>query len=238
MQAEPGKYPRLYVDFPLRESSDVPLEQSHAHYLKNVLRKSEGQMLRLFNGRDGEWIAELTNLGKKNAVAALRRKLFEQEPEDRRIHLLFSPIKKQRMDFVIEKAVELGVTDLHPVLMQRTENRKINADRIKAQIIEAAEQCERMSIPVLHDLTALPEMLQSWGKEPVIYACIERHDALELSAYPQTMSQDSAFLIGPEGGFDPREIELITKCKTAVPVTLGPKILRAETAALFCLSHT
>lgn len=231
------KYPRLFIDFPMVENGDVPLEQNHAHYLKNVLRKDVGQGLRVFNGRDGEWLAEVTALSKKNGIAALTQQIQAQELHKRSIHLLFSPIKKQRMDFVIEKAVELGVSDIHPVLMKRTENRKINTDRIESQIIEAAEQCERLTLPVLHPLVPLDQKLRQWSDGPTIYACIERCEARPLSEYKETYTQDCAFLIGPEGGLEEQEITDICKHEKVKPVTLGAQILRAETAALYCLSQ-
>lgn len=232
------KYPRLFIDFPLIDKGDVPLEQPHVHYLKNVLRKEVGQGLRIFNGRDGEWLAEVSELSKKLGVAALQKKTQDQPEHERKIHLIFSPIKKQRMDFVIEKAVELGVTDIHPVLMKRTENRKLNTDRIESQIIEAAEQCERLTIPTLHPLIDLRKFLSDWKEDTTIYACIERIDTKPLHDYSETFEEKSAFLIGPEGGFDDEEIHHITAHKATKPVTLGPKILRAETAALYCLSNT
>lgn len=232
------QYPRLYIDFPMRDNSDIPLEQKHAHYLKNVLRKETGQALRVFNGLEGEWIAIVKELDKKRGVATLHKKIKEQDTQNRKIHLIFSPIKKQRLDFVIEKAVELGVTDIHPVIMKRTENRHLNTDRIKAQMIEAAEQCERLCIPILHALVDMDKKLSSWGDRPTIYACVERSDTKELSVYSETYYEDSGFLVGPEGGFDPKEIEGLAQYKVIKPVTLGSKILRAETAALYCLSQT
>ena len=232
------KYPRLFIDFPLVDKGDVPLEQSHAHYLKNVLRKEVGQGLRIFNGRDGEWLAEISELSKKLGVAALKEKTQDQPEYERKIHLIFSPIKKLRMEFVIEKAVELGVTDIYPVLMKRTENRKINTDRIESQIIEAAEQCERLTLPTLHHMVELRKFLSAWKNETTIYACIERIETKPLHDYNETFEKESAFLVGPEGGFHDEEIDRITAHKATKPVTLGPKILRAETAALYCLSNT
>ncbi len=226
------------MNAPMKENSDIPLEANHAHYLKNVLRKDAGQELRVFNGTDGEWIAQITELNKKRGLATLTKQIQPQDTDTRKIHLIFSPIKKQRLDFVIEKAVELGVTDIHPIIMKRTENRKLNADRINAQMIEAAEQCERLTIPRLHNLVEMNKKLANWGDHPTIYACIERSDTKELSTYNETYTQECAFLVGPEGGFTPQEIEGLSKYKAIKPVTLGPKILRAETAALYCLSQT
>lgn len=165
----------------------MPKEQ--AHYLKNVLRKTEGEYVRLFNGRDGEWVYCLTALGKKGAEARAQEQIRAQTEKNRKIHAYFPPIKKNRMDFMIEKAVELGVTDLHPILTQNTETRKINEDRLQAQIIEAAEQCERLDLPILHPLSDIFAALKSCSAP--VYAAIERIEAAPM----QQDSTDCAVLI-------------------------------------------
>jgi 16S rRNA (uracil1498-N3)-methyltransferase len=228
------KYPRLYVDAGLAEGLSVSLEAGHNHYLRNVLRKQEGDLLRVFNGRDGEWLARISGLGKKAGEAVLEERLRVQPDGGKRaVHLYFSPIKKQRMDMLVEKAVELGVTYLHPVIMHRTETRKIKEDRIRAQIIEAAEQCERLDMPVLEAARSMDEMLA--GLEVCVFACVER--SAETKALGECeLGGDVAFLIGPEGGFDPLEVEQLFAHEQIVPVSLGENILRAETAAIACLA--
>lgn len=200
------------------------------------MRRKDGDQLRLFNGKNGEWLGQLQNLTKKNGEVCLTEKLISQPKGNRRIHLLFTPIKKNRMDWLIEKAVELGTTDFHPILTHNTEVRKINEERLKSQIFEAAEQCERLSIPILHDLEKIGTRLSSWKEEfkntPVL-ACIERYNAPLIHKSGAAKEDSVAFIIGPEGGFTTDEKEIIAH-KTQ-PVSLGERILRCETAVMKAL---
>ncbi|MCB1681179.1 MAG: 16S rRNA (uracil(1498)-N(3))-methyltransferase [Alphaproteobacteria bacterium] len=228
------KHPRLYLNEEFSEGAVLPLSDAQGHYLKNVLRLTAGRRVRIFNGKDGEWLAEIAFLDKKRSSVALLEIIKPQPVNGWRVRLLFSPIKKQRMDVLIEKAVELGVTDFYPVLTTRTENRSLKDERIALQIIEAAEQCERLDLPVLHPALSLAGLLNTW-EGPRVLACLERAEA---SALPKIrLEKDCAFLIGPEGGFDPEEIESLSASAKIQAVSLGETILRAETAALFCLSH-
>jgi len=198
------------------------------------MRRKPGDQLRLFNGRDGEWLATLETLDKKAAIAVPVRLLRPQPQQNRQVHLLFAPLKKARMDILIEKATELGVTHLHPVLTRNTEVRQINEDRLRAQIIEAAEQCERLDIPALvpiKDLTALA----GWDKTIPLYACIERREGLPL-LHVCKFGDTMAFLIGPEGGFSEDEAEKLAALPFISAVSLGDTVYRAETAALVCLA--
>lgn len=231
MQNSITKSPRLYTELDLMQGGVLELPKEQAHYLKNVLRKTEGDQLRLFNGRDGEWLYTLSALGKKSAEACAREQTRPQTALSRKIHAYFPPIKKTRMDFMIEKAVELGVTDLHPIITQNTETRKINEERVKAQIIEAAEQCERLDLPVLHPLADMFTALKSC--DTPVYAAVERIDAPRHVADERA---DIAVLIGPEGGFTAEEIERMTALPQIKAVSLGDNILRAETALLKLLS--
>lgn len=186
--------------------------------------------MRLFNGRDGEWLATLESVDKKGVSIRIGTQLRNQPELPPETHLYFAPIKKARMDWVIEKAVELGATHLHPVLTQNTEVRAINEDRIRTQIIEAAEQCERMDAPELLPLRPLKEILR--GTE--LLACIERMDAESLEeAIPEKGAV--SFLIGPEGGFSEEEKNILSGTAGIKPVSLGPRILRSETAAVVVL---
>ncbi len=191
--------------------------------------------MRVFNGADGEWLASISALGKKAGELVCERQIKVQGQANKPLHLFFSPIKKQRMDVMIEKAVELGVTDLHPVLMHRTENRKVNTERMSAQIIEAAEQCERMDIPNLHEVKKLPAVLSAAYDVP-IYTALERTDRTKaISSFD--FSKGGGFIIGPEGGFDEDEVSLISASGDIHLITLGANILRAETAAISCLAY-
>lgn len=227
------KCPRLYVEDDLTSGTEIRLEDMHTHYLKNVLRKKSGDMLRLFNGRQGEWIGEIKDIAKKNSTAVLNECLKEQIEREHRLHLLFAPIKKARMDMLIEKSVELGVTDIHPVITQNTENRRLNYNRLQAQVIEASEQCERLNIPRIHDETTLKKLLAEWHEPQTLFVALERS--------PHTMhlttASDHAFiLIGPEGGFTEEEHEAMLAHHAVTAISLGEHILRAETAALKALS--
>ncbi|HRQ60019.1 MAG TPA: RsmE family RNA methyltransferase [Alphaproteobacteria bacterium] len=189
--------------------------------------------MRLFNGRDGEFLANLEEIGKRGAGARVGACIRPQSQLLRRVHLIFAPIKKARLDILIEKAVELGATDLHPVMTARTENRKANPDKLELQMIEALEQCERLHKPALHAAQTLPALLKNWKDSPIM-ACVERAEAAPLAkALPQG---DIALLIGPEGGFTPDEIAAISASPACTPVSLGEAVLRAETAALCGLS--
>lgn len=232
------KLPRLFVDRELGPGQTVLLEQAQAHYLRNVLRRGEGDGIRLFNGRDGEWHARLSQLGKKTADATCDTQITPQPQPGPEIHLIFAPIKKNRMDMLVEKAVELGATHLHPVLTRNTEVRNINPDRLLAQITEAAEQCERLDRPSLSSLQSLPDFLTGWPKSTHIAACIERENqTAPLSEIFESGQSAYTVLIGPEGGFTAEEKALMGKQPDLIrPASLGPYILRAETAACYALT--
>lgn len=227
------KHPRLYVDQSLGEGRAVLLSEGQAHYLRTVMRKNAGDLLRVFNEQDGEWLADIKEAGKKAAVAVCTTQIQSPRPKGPRIHLLFPPLAKDRLDFLIEKSVELGVTDLHPITTQRCDIRKLNEARVNAQIIEAAEQCERLDIPRLHEVEALDAVLAKWDAAVPVYAALERTDAQDF----RPGQGDCAILIGPPGGFADAEKEKLAKRAFVIPVTLGPRILRTETAALASLAR-
>ena len=229
---ETFKLPRLFVSSQLKSKTLIPLEMGQAHYLYTVLRRKNGDFIRLFDGKNGEWLGQLQDLSKKNGNVTLTEQLIAQPAQGRRIHLVFAPIKKNRLDWLIEKAVELGATDFHPILTQNTEIRKINQERLIQQIFEAAEQCERFEIPTLHPLQKLENSLEKWPKDIPLLACLERYEAKSLQETADKTG-DVAFLIGPEGGFTRTEKEKIAK--QAIPVTLGETILRCETAVVKAL---
>jgi 16S rRNA (uracil1498-N3)-methyltransferase len=233
MASDYTKLPRLYTERSLSANAAFMLEQVQSHYLKNVLRKKPGDFVRLFNGRDGEWLCPVTDIAKTGVNVMVKGKIREQSPKPPETHLLVAPIKKDRMDFIIEKAVELGVTDIHPILTARTEVRKINDERLHAQIIEAAEQCERLDIPTLHPLTDLKAAVQAW-KGPNLYWCRERTDSPHVS---ELNENHWAFIIGPEGGFDDAETAFLTGSANVKPLSLGETVLRSETAALLALGY-
>lgn len=230
---ESFKLPRLYTKEALTLQTLIPLEPGQAHYLYNVLRRKNGDEVRLFNGKDGEWLGNLEDLGKKSGVVRLSLQLLPQPAKNRAIHLLFAPVKKSRMDWLIEKAVELGTTDFHPVITQNTEVRKLNEERLTQQIFEAAEQCERFEIPALHPSQNLETILKTWPQDIPLLACLERYNAPLIHKAGTDNKKAVAFLIGPEGGFTMEEKNIISK--QAIAVSLGETILRSETAVVKAL---
>lgn len=227
------KTSRVYTNNPLGEGHSLSLDGDTHHYLRNVMRVAEGQVVRVFNGRNGEFVGRIERVDKKQIEITLENRIREQQDPRHRVHLLFTPLKKERMDFLIEKAVELGATDFHPVLTQNTDIRKINDDRIRAQIIEAAEQCERMDIPNLHDATDILPKMAGWAKDIPVWAGIER---MGVEPMPRGTEQDCAVLIGPPGGFTTEEKSDIVGRPFIRAVALGKNILRSETAAIAALS--
>lgn len=227
------KTSRVYTDQALGEGHTLTLENDLHHYLRNVMRVAEGQALRIFNGRDGEFVGRVEKVTKRELEITIENKIREQRSPARRVYLLFTPLKKERMDFLIEKAVELGATDLCPVLTQNADVRKINAERVGAQIIEACEQCERMDVPVLHDLVDLSAKLAGWPHDIPLLAAIER---MGTEPIPRGSTSDQAVLIGPPGGFTAEEKSDIAEKSFTHTVSLGRNILRSETAAIAALS--
>jgi len=225
-------YPRILVDDDLKDGTKIALSKEHAHYFKNVLRKIDGDKIRLFNTREGEWLAALTNLNKKSGEASLIEQTRTQDETPYKTSLFFAPIKKSRMDILIEKAVELGVTDLYPTLTKRTQNTKLKTERIESQIREAAEQCERLSLPKLHAMVNINQL----PTDQTIHACIERDHTSSIFIGNVT-GTDLAFLNGPEGGFTDQEISTLSKAPNIKLVSLGNRIYRAETASIVCLTH-
>lgn len=228
--------PRLYCSDRLLAKTAITLGSADSHYLVSVMRKRAGDRVRLFNAPDGEWSAELTTAHRKAAQLTIHQQIREPAagPD---IHLLFAPVKKNRTDFIVEKATELGVRRLVPVITQRTIAQTVRTDRMKGLAKEAAEQTERLDLPEIGDAVKLPSVLDDWPNDRVLYFCDEAGDAPPmLAALREQAYEAAAILIGPEGGFTPEERELIRSAKNALPVSLGPRILRADTAVVAALS--
>lgn len=227
--------PRLYVETPLTGDARVSLDPPQAHYLRQVLRLNTGAQVNLFNGRDGEWSATIAALGKKSAelsVNALRR-AQSAEPE---LTLMFAPLKRGPIDYLAEKATELGATCLQPVLTRRTVAQRVNLDRLRSNAIEAAEQCERLNVPEIREPQALDALLDNWPADTPVLFCDERGGAPMLTVLRENTTAPAAVLIGPEGGFDDRERAWLLEQPAVRAVSLGPRILRAETAAAAALA--
>lgn len=231
--------PRLYLGADL--GGDITLSREHAHYLGTVLRKGEGDRVRLFDGRTGEWSAVVTSASRKSMTVHIDECLrpFTPVPD---IRLLFAPLRKHRTATLIEKATELGVRTLQPVITARTQFPKLNLDRSRAQIVEAAEQTERLDLPELCAPLALENLLTEGGnpagaegQRPLLFAD-EAGDAGEALSVINTLSLPIDILIGPEGGFTPEERAMIRARPDVHPIDLGPRILRADTAGIAVLS--
>jgi 16S rRNA (uracil1498-N3)-methyltransferase len=216
--------PRLYLTVDLIAGHDASGSDSHAHYLRSVLRKSPGDQLTLFNGRDGEFTATIATLAKSAATFTVTAQLRPQTPEPD-LTLAFCLLKRDATDLVIQKATELGARDIRPLTSDRTNTPRINLDRLKTIAIEAAEQSERLTIPTVHPPQDLHTLLATWPKTRHLAAALER------AAAPPPTSQ-TALLVGPEGGFSPRELDALHAAPFIQPVSFGPRILRAETAAI------
>ncbi|MBB6192146.1 16S rRNA (uracil1498-N3)-methyltransferase [Sphingobium wenxiniae] len=230
----PQSAPRLYVETPLGEGVAVPVEGNAAHYLIGVMRVKPDDVVLLFDGRSGEWAARARDIRKRDLVLVCetRTRPLEHVPD---FWLCCAPIKKGRIDLIAEKACELGAAKLQPVLTRRAVVDRLNLDRLRAHLVEAAEQCGRTALPELGEMVKLDALLREWPDDRWLFFADETGGApLEqaLRAHPGP----AAFLIGPEGGFDPSEREAIRAVAKAVPVSLGPRILRAETAAIAATS--
>lgn len=226
----PRSAPRLYVEAALGLDVAVPVEGNAAHYLLAVMRVKEGDTVLLFDGLSGEWAASAESLRKRDLV--LRCVAQTRPPETvPDFWLCAAPIKKGRIDLVAEKACELGVARLVPVRTERSVVDKVNLDRLHAHLVEAAEQCGRTALPELAELVGLPRLLEDWPADRALFFADELGGAPMNEAFAANPGP-AALLVGPEGGFTTQERELIRALPAARAISLGPRILRAETAAI------
>jgi 16S rRNA (uracil1498-N3)-methyltransferase len=233
--AEPGGKLRLFVEAPLSEGARVEPSAQQAHYLLHVMRARTGNRVAVFNGREGEWFAEIGEVSRRTcALTCIRQTAPQGEVPD--LWLVFAPIKKTAADYVAQKATELGVRVLQPVFTRRTIVHRINGERMRANAIEAAEQSGRLTVPEVREAIELPKLLANWPADRRILFCDEGGGAPIAETLVTAAPGAWAVLTGPEGGFDPAERDLIRANPLAVPVSLGGRILRADTAALAALS--
>ncbi|MBB5514620.1 16S rRNA (uracil1498-N3)-methyltransferase [Rubricella aquisinus] len=227
---------RLFVEAELSQGTGLPLERDQANYLFNVMRLSVGSEILIFNGRDGEWRAEVVEANKRRGVLACREQTRAQSlPPD--VWLLFAPIKKARTDFIVEKAAELGAREIHPVMTRYTNADRVRQDKLQAHAIEAAEQCGGVFVPPVSEPQKLTEALSALPLDRALMFCDERMEAATARDVLRSAPPGKwAILIGPEGGFSPEEAEMIRTRANTYPVTLGPRILRADTAAVAALT--
>ncbi len=224
---------RLHVDHPLGAGQAVPLSQDQTHYLTGVMRLAVGAPILLFNGRDGEWRATLAAATKRSAIATCDQQTRPLHlPPD--LWLLFAPIKKARTDFIVEKAVELGVRRILPVQTRHTNSERIRQDRLQAHALEAAEQCGATYVPEVAELQPLDRTLAAWPHDRQLFWCDEA--AIGQPAILPAGAGPAAILIGPEGGFSAEESTRLRALPMVTPLSLGPRILRADTAAVAALT--
>jgi 16S rRNA (uracil1498-N3)-methyltransferase len=227
---------RLYVDAPLAAGAAVGLDRAQSHYLTKVLRLADGQEILVFNGRDGEWRAALEGGRRAATLRVGDRARPQSTPGD--LHYLFAPLKSARLDYMVQKAVEMGVSRLQPILTQHGQVARVNLDRMRANAIEAAEQCGIICLPEIVAPVSLTQALSALARERHLVFCDEAADIADPVAALAVLPRRAplAVLIGPEGGFAAAERAALLKLPHVVRLALGPRILRADTAAVAALA--
>ncbi|RAI60629.1 16S rRNA (uracil(1498)-N(3))-methyltransferase [Roseicella frigidaeris] len=224
--------PRLHLDQPLQAGREIPASPGQAHYLGGVLRRAAGDPVLLFNGADGEWAGRIASLRKDRCTLLPERQTRPQEPAPA-CRLLVAAVKRDAMDWMVEKATELGIGAIQPVLTRRSITDRVNLARLAAIAQEAAEQCERLTVPRLAPAAPLHAILEAWDGTPLLVGD-ERRDSPPLAALAQGLPPGGAWawLVGPEGGFERAELDDLRRRAFVSTASLGPRILRAETAAV------
>lgn len=228
--------PRLFVEAGLAQDETIACTPAQANYLRNVLRLSAGSPVLVFNGVDGEWLAKLEANGRRDAALRIAEPTRPQSggPD---LDYLFAPLKRARLDYMVQKATELGVARLRPVITRHTVAERINRDRMRANAVEAAEQCGILRVPFIAEPAPLARVLDAWSDGRPLVFCDEGAPVADPIAVLRGVPPGpAAVLIGPEGGFSPEERELIRSKPYAVPISLGPRIMRADTAAVAALA--
>ncbi|HXX07061.1 MAG TPA: 16S rRNA (uracil(1498)-N(3))-methyltransferase [Pseudolabrys sp.] len=228
---------RIYIDAPLDTGREVSFDRDQANYLTNVLRLSAGDAVLLFNGRDGEWRGKLASASKRNVSATVTARTRPQTPEGN-LHFLFAPLKHARLDYMVQKAVEMGASRLQPVMTRHTQVTRINLDRMRANVIEAAQQCGVLAVPKVAEPQTFDAAMA--GADRLLVFCDENADVKDpVAALAGTRASPGtpvALLIGPEGGFADEERAALLNRPKVVRIALGPRILRADTAAVAALA--
>jgi 16S rRNA (uracil1498-N3)-methyltransferase len=231
--------PRVFVDAPLAAGATIDLDKDKANHIVNVLRLREGEGLVPFNGRDGAWLARLAHAGKKGASLAVEVQVAHQTPPSD-LWFGFAPLKVERLDYLIQKATEMGAGTIQPVLTEYTQVRKLKVDKLEVYVLEAAEQCEVLTVPRVAGEIELGPLIQNWraaqGLRRLLFADEAAPSATPVSSIRALDGLPIGLLIGPEGGFSDAERELLLSQDFVVPVSLGPRILRADTAAVAALA--
>jgi len=247
---------RLYVEYPLSEGAEIILAKEQAHYLLHVLRLKADDTILLFNGRDGEWLARCAETGKKSLILTAQEQTRPQPKHEKQLIYCFAPLKQARLDYMMQKAAEMGATVLQPVITQHTQVPRLNAERIRANITEAAEQCGILSLPSYAEPLPLPALLENWqaqyGSNAPLIFCDEAQIENEgegnapaqnplpflekIKAESDRKRENIGLLIGPEGGFSEAERKMLYHQDFVRAIPLGPRIMRADTAAVAALA--
>jgi 16S rRNA (uracil1498-N3)-methyltransferase len=227
---------RLFVETPLAAAGEFPVSEAQAHYLATVMRLPLGSEIAVFNGHDGEWRASVIEIAKKRLRLRLIDLVRPQEAEAD-LWLLFAPVKRARIDLIVEKATELGVTRLQPVMTAHTVMSRIGEDRLKLIAMEASEQCERLAVPELAPLQSLPAILAAWPEDRLLFLMDETGAGRPIAeVFAESASGPAALLVGPEGGFAKSELDAFDRLAFVTRVGLGRRILRADTAVIAALA--
>ena len=231
-----ARIPRLYVEARLAPGATVPLTRQQAHYVGNVMRLKAGDALRLFNGRDGEYLCTIETAGKRDgAVTCTEQTVRYRQPPD--LDYLFAPLKHARLDYMAQKATEMGVRRLRPVFTERTVAQRVNLERLKANTIEAAEQCNMVIVPEVLPPEPLDTVLANWDPGRRLIVCDETAPIADpLAALNAVPPGPLALLIGPEGGFGEAELKALRNLACVTAISLGPRVMRADTAAVAALA--
>jgi 16S rRNA (uracil1498-N3)-methyltransferase len=222
---------RLYVDGTLASGAAIEATEGQAHYLGGVMRRAVGDPVHLFDGKNGEWTGRIASLSRGKATISVET-LIRPQTADADLWLAFAVLKRDTTDLVVQKATELGVSALLPVFTERTNAGRVNLGRLRAIAIEASEQSERLTVPDIRPARQLHDILAAWPTDRSLFVALERTNARPLSP----VSGPAGLLVGPEGGFGPRDQVTLDRCRFARPASLGPRILRAETAAIVGLA--
>lgn len=231
------KLQRLHVEADLASGRSVELEREQSHYLVNVLRMREGAELLVFNGRDGEWLAHIDGTASKKAVRLALAEQTRPQPEPSTLLFAFAPIKAGRLDYLVQKAVEMGAGALQPVFTQHTQLSKVGTARLQANVVEAAEQCGILSIPPVRDAIGFASLISEWEDDRRLIFCDEAAETNNpLPVLDAVTATKLGLLVGPEGGFSEDERTRLHSLPFVTPIPLGPRILRADTAAVAALA--